>query len=244
VLALIDHELRFLSGRMKLRDVLRRGDVGKVRHVKVNFRADSRADVNRQWDWWSDKAKGGGVLGAIASHVVDGFRWLLGAEVSEVFCNLATHVRERKDKSGAMKEVTTDDEANLILRFADGELTKGATGNVSMSMVEPGEPEHRLEIFGARGAFMIDDDGELWQSHAGDGEWKKVKTDRGELAKGMRDSGWARGFTAFSRQIVAALRDGRNTVEGAATFDDGFRTQLVLDAARKSHESGCWAKIE
>ena len=85
--------------------------------------------------------------------MIDGFRWLLGTEVSEVFCNLATHVRERRDEAGTRREVTTDDEANLVLRFADGELTAGATGNVSLSMVEPGNPEHRLEIFGSRGAL-------------------------------------------------------------------------------------------
>ena len=62
-------------------------------------------------------------------------------------------------------------------------------------------------------------------------------------AKGMRDSGWARGFTVFSQRIVDAVRSGRTTVEGAATFEDGYRTQLVLDGARASHESGCWESI-
>ncbi len=242
--ALIDHELRFLPGRLKMRELLQRGEIGKVRHAKLTFRSDSRADVERAWNWWSDKTQGGGALGAIGSHVVDGFRWVLGAEVSEVCCNLATHIREREDESGTPREVTTDDEANLLLRFADSELTEGATGNASMSLVEPGKPEHRLEIFGSRGALMIEESGELWQSKVGDGEWKRVGSDRGELAKGMRDSGWARGFTAFSKRIVEALREGRATVEGAATFEDGYRTQAVLDAGRRSDESGCWAKIE
>jgi predicted dehydrogenase len=60
----------------------------------------------------------------------------------------------------------------------------------------------------------------------------------------MRDGGWARGFTAFSKQIVEALREGRTTVADAATFADGYRTQLVLDAARQSNESGCVANVE
>jgi len=60
----------------------------------------------------------------------------------------------------------------------------------------------------------------------------------------MRDGGWARGFTAFSKQIVKALREGRTTVDGAATFEDGYRVQIVLDAARRSNENGCWAKSE
>ena len=204
----------------------------------LTFRSDSRADVERPWNWWSDVKKGGGTLGAIGSHVIDGFHWLLGAGVSEVFCNLATHVRERKDEDGQLHEVTSDDEANLLLRFANGDLTDGATGNVSLSMVEPGKAEHLLEIFGARAALRIEDSGDLWQSNVGEGEWRRVDTERGESAAGIRDSGWARGFTAYSKQIVEALRAGQTKVEGAATFADGYRTQLVLDAARRSNENG------
>ena len=243
VVALIDHELRFLTGRVKLHELLRRGDIGKVRHVRLILRADSRADPDWPWNWWSDIKQGGGALGAIGSHTIDAFRWLLGAEVAEVFCNLATHVRQRKDETGRMREVTTDDETSLLLRFADSELTEGATGNASLSMVEAGKPEHRLEIFGERGAYMIEDNA-LWQSRVGDGEWQRVETDPGELGSGMRDNDWARGFTAFSRKIVEALRAGRATVAGAATFEDGYRAQLVLDAARRSNESGCWEKIK
>ncbi|HMF55104.1 MAG TPA: Gfo/Idh/MocA family oxidoreductase [Pyrinomonadaceae bacterium] len=243
-LNLIDHELRFLAGRQRMRDGLRQGEIGEVRHAKFLFRADSRADVSRPWNWWSDETQGGGILGAIGSHAVDSFRWLLGAEISGVSGSLATHVTERPEaKTGEMRKVTSDDEALLILRFRDGELTRGATATVSMSMIEQGRAEHRVEIFGTRGALAIEDSGQLWRAETGSGEWKRVETERGPLAEGMRDSGWARGFTSFAPRIVAAMREGRNTVEGAATFEDGYRTQLVLDAARRSHEAGCWTEV-
>ena len=77
VLALIDHELRFLPGRLKMRELLQAGDIGKIKHVKLTFRSDSRADFTRPWNWWSDIKQGGGTLGAIGSHVLDGFRWCL-----------------------------------------------------------------------------------------------------------------------------------------------------------------------
>jgi predicted dehydrogenase len=243
VLALIDHELRFLPGRLKMRELIQRGEIGRVRHAKLTFRSDSRANAQSPWTWWSDRTQGGGALGAIGSHVIDGFRWLLETEVAEVTGNLATHVRERKDKDG-QREVTSDDEANLLLRFAGAELTEGAMGYASMSMVEAGKPEHRLEVFGSKAALMIEESGELWQAKVGAGEWQRVDLGRGELAEGLRASGWAYGFTAFSKKIVDALRVGRATVDGAATFEDGYRTQLVLDAARKSHESGCRVKID
>jgi predicted dehydrogenase len=240
-LALVDHELRFLVGRRKMREMLLGGEIGRVRHAKYIFRSDSRAVQERAWNWWSDSKMGGGALGAIGSHAIDSFRWLLGdVEVSHVFCQLATHVTGRPDKeSGEMRPVTTDDEANLILRFTDNDLAAGATATVSLSVVEQGRGLHRLEIYGTDGALMVEEEDRLYHSRTGAGEWKQIDVEHIKVAPGMRDSGWSRGFTIFARKIVEALRDGRMRVEGAATFEDGYRAQLVLDAARRSHESGC-----
>ena len=152
-------------------------------------------------------------------------------------------MRERKDHSGQMRAGTTDDEANLLLRLSDSDLTEGATANASMSMVESGASAHLVEVFGSRGALKVDGNGYVWKAKTGEGDWTSVETDRGELAAGMAEGSWSRGFTAFSKQIVAALQDGRASVPGAATFEDGYRTQLVLDAARRSNERGHWQTI-
>jgi predicted dehydrogenase len=242
VLALIDHELRFLPGRQKVAELVRRGDVGELWHARCVFRSGQRADPNRPWNWWSDVKQGGGALGAIGSHIVDAFRWLLNTEVSEVSGQLSTHVPKRKDHSGVVREVTTDDEASLLLRF-DGTASSSATGNASLSMVQAGASAHLVEIFGSEGAVKVDGNGYVWSAKTGDTEWTSVEIDRGHLAPGMAEGGWSRGFTAFSKEIIDALREGRTTVEGAATFADGYRTQLVLDAARRSNASGCWEAI-
>jgi len=248
VLALVDHELRFLEGRRRARELLLSGEIGRVRHASLTFRADSRAGAGRAWDWWSDERMGGGALGAIGSHVVDGFHWLLaGAGVARVFCQLSTHTPARPDvSSGASRAVTSDDAANLVLNFSGGDLLAetGATAGVSISFVEAGEPLHRLEIFGERGALRVEGDGALWRADVGASRWRRVEVDAGHLAPGMHDNGWARAFTRFAQEIVVALREGRTTVADAATLADGHRTQLVLDAARRSHASGCWATPE
>ncbi len=243
-LALIDHELRFLSSRRTMRAMLHKGAIGNVRHCHYSFRSDYRGVLDRPWDWWSDIEMGGGTLGAIGSHVVDSFRWMLKTEVSEVSCMLSTHIAERPDKKeGRMRPVTSDDAAKLMFRFTDSSLTKGATGTASLSVVESGKYENHLEVYGSTGALMVEEGGELWHSPAGSGAWRPVQVDQDPMAPGMRESSWSRGFTAYSRAIVEALRQGRKTVEGAATFEDGYRIQLVLDAARSSNESGCWAAV-
>jgi predicted dehydrogenase len=81
--------------------------------------------------------------------------------------------------------------------------------------------------------------GSLWRARVGEREWQRVETEEAPPAEGPRDNEWARGFNVFAREIVGALREGRTTVDGAATFDDGHRTQLILDAARAAHASGC-----
>jgi predicted dehydrogenase len=74
VLALIDHELRFLNNRQTMRAMLHQGEIGTVRHCNYLFRSDYRNSGS--WDWWSDKVMGGGTLGAIGSHATDSFRFV------------------------------------------------------------------------------------------------------------------------------------------------------------------------
>jgi predicted dehydrogenase len=241
----IDHELRFLPARRRMREMILGGEVGRVRHASVLFRSDSRAGAGRGWNWWSDAAAGGGVLGAIGSHAVDSLRWLLDAEVTHVSAALATHVPERVEAAtGRPRAVTTDDEANLLLHFAGSDATERTTAAVSLSMAEAGRPEHNVEVFGSEGALRVDRSGRLFAARVGEGEWREVETkEKAPLAAGLNDNEWSRGFTLFAREIVAALGAGRAAVEGAATFDDGHRIQLVLDAARAAHEGGCRVTI-
>ncbi len=245
VLALIDHELRFLNSRRVMRGMLQSGAIGSVRHCSYVFRSDYRGIADRAWDWWSDKTMGGGALGAIGSHVVDSYRWMLSSEVTKVFGMLTTHITQRPDKNnGGLRAVTTDDEAKLLFRFSDGPHTEGATGAASISVVESGKYENRFEIYGTKGALMVEETGELWRSPTGSGAWRPVQVDQDHMAQGMREGSWSRGFTGFSIAIVEAMRAGKTTVKDAATFEDGYRVQLALDAIRASNESGCWVTVD
>jgi predicted dehydrogenase len=39
------------------------------------------------------------------------------------------------------------------------------------------------------------------------------------------------------------MRSGKKMVEDAASFEDGHRVQVVLDAVRESNERGCWVDV-
>jgi predicted dehydrogenase len=243
LLALIDHELRFQPGRLKAFEMLRAGAIGKVRHAKYNFRAPHRGDPTLPWNWWSDEVRGGGALGAIASHVIDSFQWFLGSGISSVFCQLQTHIKERPNETGAMRAVTSDDESNMLLRFADSDLTENATGLVSVSMTEMPAYRNSIEFFGRLGAMRIEARGELFVAKTGDTAWQEVETDLGTAIDGVPDTGFSRGFMAFAPRMIDAIAANSTTIEHAATFEDGLNVQKILDAARKSDKTGLAIKI-
>jgi predicted dehydrogenase len=237
VLALIDHELRFQNGRQKAFKMLRDGAIGKVRHARYIFRNPMRGDANLPWNWWSDKTEGGGALGAIGSHIVDSLLWFLGADISEVFCQLQTAVRKRTDSEGILREVTSDDESNLILRFSDGDLTENATGSVLISVIEFPDYQHFVEFSGTTGAMRIGYKGELFITKGSEG-WREIETEIGNGVEGVFDSGFPSGFMSFAPKIVDAIRNAKTTIDHAATFEDGLKVQKVLDAAHHSNKTG------
>ncbi len=237
LLAIIDHQLRFTNGRVKAFEMIRDGKIGEIRHAKYLFRNASRGDSQVPWTWWCDTEQGGGALGAFASNVIDNFLWFTGAEISEVFCRLHTHIKYRP-VAGTQREVTSDDETMILLRFGNGDLVKDATANVSISMVEAGPYKNRVEFYGSKGALRIEDGGELFFADIKENKWQRVELELGRVIEGMQVGGWSRGFTVLSEKIVEALASGQTSVEHAATFRDGLAVQKVLDAARESDRTG------
>jgi len=239
ILALIDHELRFQPGRLHALRMIRDGAIGKIRHTKYHFQAPHRGDPNLPWNWWSDESQGGGALGAIVSHVIDSFHFFLDARIASVFCQLQSQIKQRPDSDGKMRDVTSDDESLLILRFKEGELIEDTTGMVSVSMTEFPKYKNRIEFYGTDGALAIDARGEVFFARSSETDWKEVGVDFGEPIAGVPDTGFSSGFTEFAPRIIDAIRNGKDHIEHAATFEDGLAVQAVLDAARESDATGC-----
>jgi predicted dehydrogenase len=244
LLALIDHELRFQPGRQLAKQMLHDGAIGKVRHAKAIFQAPHRGDPNIPWNWWSDAAAGGGALGAINSHIIDSFNWFLEAPIQTVLCQLQSHIAERRAADGEMREVTTDDEANMMLRFCDGPVTDHSTGLVSVSMVEYPKYQNRVEFYGTKGAMRIDHRGDAFITMAGEVDWRPVETPILENVGKYPDTGFPRGFMGFAPTIIDAIRKGETSISDAATFEDGLEVQRVLDASRISSVQGHIVVIE
>src|SRR5438128_546471 len=119
--AMLDFEFRWRTARRHLRQAIAEGYLGTFYALNWQSVAGYVADpVRRPWNWWSERSKGGGLLGAVGSHLIDGLRVWRG-EITAVSARLDTFVRERKlpDADG-FRAVDSDDTFAFLCHFADG----------------------------------------------------------------------------------------------------------------------------
>lgn len=230
--AWIDHELRYEPNRRKLRELLRGGAIGELRHVELSLmpyrRSDGRAQLAAApWDWWSDASCGGGLLGANGSHAVDLCRWWTGSEVEAVAGCVATFIPERMDGGGAPRRVTADDFTSFVLRMANG-----VVATITLSGVAHHGPGHVAHLTGSDGTLVLTGESDLAIGRPG-GPLESVSQPddlRGALPA---DSMWARSFVRLARDLVRVI-DGAEPDGMPPTFRDGWLVQRTLDAVRSA----------
>jgi len=77
-LAIIDHELRFNPTWRRMKELVDSGFLGELHHINLLISSGFRHSALRPWNWWSQKSAGGGLLGALGSHVIDAIHWIFG----------------------------------------------------------------------------------------------------------------------------------------------------------------------
>ncbi len=240
-IALIDHELRFLPTRREFHRLIRDGYIGNLYHVTYTYRSGFRRDPARPWNWWSDAAQGGGILGALGSHIVDMLRWWFG-EITEVAGLLATFIPERVDPTtGEKRAVTADDYAAFLARFGhDG------YAEVSISAVAEGTSQH-VVAYGSDGILILDEEGKLWGLRQGESGpmHDLTRVDRHPAhPPHLPTTPFPMGTVHLAEALARAVRDGdMSWLDPAATFEDGLHNQEVLDAVRRAHAGQRWEAV-
>ncbi len=229
-IAWVDHELRYEPNRRKARELIRAGAIGEVWHLELVLRPYLRGDGRPQsytapWSWWFDRARGGGILGAVGSHYVDLCRFWTASEVVDVAGGVATFVTERGDEAGLARPVTADDYASAVLRLASG-----AIATMTLTSVAHHGPGHFAHITGREGTLVLTGEtkleigkpgGALVDASVPDELWGQVTP----------NNMWARSFVRLMQDFVGVL-EGRSAAGEPATFQDGLEVQRVLDAVR------------
>lgn len=220
VVHLVDFEFRYHPARRALRALVADGRVGAVEHVSwTHLTAGSRVPL-RPYGWLFDRARGGGWIGAWASHAVDTIRFAFG-EIVDAAGFPRTEVRRRPDRDGAMCDCTAEDGLTAVLR-----LEHGATVSIDSSFAATATCAPRLTVVGSEGVVEVVADERIVLRRP-DGTREDVPI------PGAGDNGDR--HTLPMRRFARVVRDSvlRGSPEpGAPTFADGVACDEVLDRLR------------
>ncbi|WP_423798704.1 Gfo/Idh/MocA family protein [Neobacillus sp. SAB-20_R2A] len=231
-LGIINHEFRFLPARTKVKEILDSGSLGKVLHVRYLAAFPNYAYLSSNPRGWLAKAEtGGGMLGAIGSHMTDSLQWWLDSRFHEVFANLPIHVPTYTAEDGKVEIRTADDAFQVI-----GKLDSGGTVTLEfVSGVRQTANSWRLEVFGTEGTMVMLDDSQVLLS-SGDAPLEAVELVPDITAPAEMPAVAARYYNGFNRALDALYETLVTGVKHPylANFENGHETQRVLDAIRRS----------
>lgn len=239
-LALINYQMRWNPNRRKMRSLCQSGFVGEVHHVRADLLLDIPDFLERPYSWWSQSSRGGGVLGATGTHLIDNVQWMFGP-IQAVSARFETVVPRRRDAAGVEHDVTSEDYAELWLR-----LESGARVSVAVGFSLRGVARWVLEVAGSAGTLRLDREQHLVGSPHGT-ELTPIPSDTPWLPPehyGIQGKGpFAALEGPFLSAVVEAVANSQTTLAEAATFADGVSNVRVLEAARRSSRAdGSWIR--
>jgi predicted dehydrogenase len=215
------HEFRYTPARLALRELVQNGHLGALRAIEVLWYGTIlRADRQRANSWWFERARGGGITGAILSHLVDQATWLAGRPPVRSTGYERTANPERHDAGGAFATDVADG-AFATIDYGEGLVaTVTADGTRAVDSVTSAvHGERRTAV--SSGSDMIDtttfvvDDEETSELELAPQAHAHLAAAHPNLPP----------FVALLDDFVAAL-DGKPS--GIPTFADGLATQRVL----------------
>ncbi|MAA65035.1 MAG: oxidoreductase [Alteromonadaceae bacterium] len=231
------------------RALVRRGDLGKVRMVQVEYLQEWLTEPpgpdNKQAGWRLDPSRAGaaGCLGDIGTHAYQLAAFISGQTLDAVSADLSAMVAGRQ----------LDDNVHAMLRF-----TSGAKGMLWASQVAPGfENGLRIRVVGERASleWAQETPNELWFAPLNGPRQRITRRDdwlSADIAPSLRvPGGHPEGYIeAFANlyQALANQLEGQpegESAEGwlpdAATGLDGLR---FISAVLRSSEAGSvWVKV-
>jgi predicted dehydrogenase len=226
---MVDFEFPELPSWQRAKALIADNAIGALRHVAVSWNVENYATKMRLRNWKTQRADGGGVLGNLVSHCFYYLEWFAGP-IGGLSARLF----------GLPGDPSLETTATLSLAFASG-----AGGSLTVSSGSFLGSGHRIEFYGEDGTLMLVNNTTDYMRgfellHA---PRPAATLERIEL-EDPADRQYPDGRIAPVSRLASRFLDA---IEGKArafpTFAEGFRVQQLIEAARRSHDSGCFVEI-
>ena len=116
----VAHEFRFVPEVIALKELAVNGHLGDLRNIELTLlRHSLRRDVRRPHSWWFERERGGGLAGAIVSHLIDHANWLAGRTPLRTLGFVRTANTQRHDGAESFTS-NVDDGAFALIDYGEG----------------------------------------------------------------------------------------------------------------------------
>ncbi|MCL4377206.1 MAG: Gfo/Idh/MocA family oxidoreductase [Actinobacteria bacterium] len=222
--------------------------LGKIFHFRARYLQEWITDPEFPIMWRLKKELcGSGALGDLGSHIIDLGRFLCG-EIKSVMATTATFIKERYNVQTKTKEkVDVDDAIASVVEFENG-----AIGTIEASRFCPGRKNYNtIEINAENGSIWwdLENMNNLWVFWRGE---EPIET-QGFHCINVTESyhpyydkwwphghiiGWENTFVHIVYNMIEAVMKNKPLEPYIATFEDGYRNNVICDAIAESSETG------
>ena len=248
---LVGYNYRFVPAVALAKQMIDEGLLGQIYYFKGSYLNTAVAyeypETPADWHHSSETA-GYGALADLGTHAIDLARFLAG-EVESVSAERRTFFMKRPEKRGSdrMVDVDVDDITVSTLSFKSG-----AAGMLEASWITHGKRDALgFEVYGSKGSarFDLERINELEVTIPTQGS--KTNGPRNVLVLGkdhpymapywVNQAGgfsWEHSFVNELNHFLECLVDGKQVSPQGATFVDGYRNCLIMDAMVESARTG------
>jgi predicted dehydrogenase len=235
--AMVGHEFRHTPQRAYIKQLLDEGYIGRFRMCTIELFLDRYVTPQpRPLTWMAQASEGGGLLGALGSHYIDGLRYWFG-EVTAVTGRLAVLRPDLIDPATkALVQAETDDTFWFMLEFENG----GMATMIASFAATPSRGA-KLVVMGDRGTLVAEQPGPNPMENG-----IVVASRDGAALQPLATPPQYTPFTdardhrlmAFRLLVREFTRGIDQRTSPSPNFTDGLRCQEVMDAVRASSASG------
>jgi len=216
----------FSPAVMKARDVIERGGLGDVFWVRSR---EAHFGPHSEW-FWNPSLSGGGALLDMGCHCVAAFRYLIGKDVKAVEA-LAWG-------DTLVHPIRSEDNAVLLVRFEGKQL-----GQAEVSWSSRGGLDQWNENYGTKGVIFTDVTRgtpiRVFTLESAGYVVEKAESEKGWVIPCV-DEARVYGYHEEMRHFVECVEKGEMPREN---FEDGYISNVIIDAGYKSMRTGKWEKI-
>ena len=159
------HEFRWVPQRLAVKELIDNNHLSPLREIEITQLSNRlRSDVERTRSWWFDRERGGGMAGALLSHLIDSATWLAGRAPIRSTGYLRTANPQRRDAQGTFTS-TVDDGCWALIDYGNGLVARvsvdAATSLESFTLAAHGENRTAVASgtdFDTMRLFSVDDE--------------------------------------------------------------------------------------